>query len=94
MARSLPVLGGTWNLCPLTLTNRISSEREDLSTGGLGMVFLASGSQPTAAARAKGSHVATPAAILDQTWGLPDWRAEAGREASSGGGSSPAALYC
>lgn len=30
------------------------------------MVFLASGSQPTAAARAKGSHVATPAAILPQ----------------------------
>lgn len=33
------------------------------------MVFLASGSQPTAAARAKGSHVATPAAILPQRGG-------------------------
>jgi len=61
------LVAGTWNLWPLTLTNRISSEREDLSTGGLGMVFLASGSHPTAAARANGSHVATPAAILDQT---------------------------
>lgn len=30
------------------------------------MVFLANGSQPTAAARANGSHVATPAAILPQ----------------------------
>ncbi|KAF3861040.1 hypothetical protein F7725_001295 [Dissostichus mawsoni] len=37
-----------------------------LSMGGLGIVFLASGSHPTAAARANGSHVATPAAILHQ----------------------------
>ena len=59
---------------PLTFTTRTSSPRDAFTPGAGGRGCWARGNQPTAAARAKGSQVATPAAILPcprptETWG-------------------------
>lgn len=58
------VVRHVWNLVPLTLRMMSPSWGFFFSWGGTGIGVLATGIHPMAAARAKGSHAATPAAML------------------------------